>query len=1176
MPVRWRLAPARPHIQTVLSASLGIDSVVAQVLANRGYDTPEKARAFLDAPLGALAAPEAIIDVPAAAARVAAAVSTGELITVYGDYDADGVSATSILLRGLAVLGGRTAFYIPSRFTEGYGLNDDALARIAADGGRLVVTVDCGITAVDEIAGANAHGQQVIVVDHHLPGPVLPPALAVVDPKRDAHPASFADYSAAGLAFQLLRAVRQHLGHREPPEDLLDLAALGTIADVVPLVGDNRILARRGLARMSSTPTLGLAALIKAAEIVGPINARHVGFSLAPRINAAGRLADAAVAVRLLTTDDPTEADTIAAQLDAENRRRQALNEQILTEAIQQVESRKMAGGPAIVLSSDGWHPGVIGIVASHLVERYYRPVIMIAVDQGIGKGSGRSIAGLHLVETLSECTDLLQRFGGHAMAAGLTIEAARIEEFARRFTQAAGGRLSPDALIPTLRIDAEVPLSAVTESLARQLERLAPFGAGNPEPLLAVRGVRAVTTRVLGDGLHLKLGITDGTAYGEAIGFHLGDSSELLAFTQAVLDLACAISIDRWDDQVRVQLVVRDLQTPGLELDRVLTDGTLLLERLFSRAGDYLTDGALGIEDAPAFYTKVAGVSYDNRQAVVASLKAGDVLVLTREPNNPHDPHAIAVSTADGVQVGYLSARLAARLTPTVDTGARYAATVSQVTGGGERSYGVNIYIRRQASRADDHPAAGVRNALAALPADELIERLRLHLLRGRRLRDAQRQAIRCVLDGRPVHGVFGPGRARGAVIEIAAAAAVLHGRRPVVIAMPLQSQVDRFEHRLAPRLLRLDLATVRAHGALTFRQRQRLLESLTEQSADVIVASQAYLLEHPIPAALLLADTEPTIGANLLTVVHGRAGAAQVAAFSAAHPVGPHSAGSAGLPLVDTREIVADPFVRTGIRLVDRRGDADREAICAEVIARGEKTIIFTGNRAAAVEMATRFRGAPDTGGAVAYYHGGLPLRVREVLEQMYIDGGIRVLVAADGFSEDVAPPDVRQVVLAGLADDAATLAGQIGLGGLDGRQSTVTLAYRREDLAALRAQLCERHPSRETLAAIYRAIRTAAAGGEAVTWPDGPVMEQMTAIGLSRRTVGIGLDILAEAGVLQREYDGERWRISLPVDEVKRDLATSLRYTEGQRETAALDAVETWAFGPLADILRVVAGA
>jgi single-stranded-DNA-specific exonuclease len=1180
MPPRWVVAPGRPEVATPLAEALHLDPIVAQVLVNRGYDTPEAAGQFLDVSIGALTAPDDLVDVNAAADRLAGAIRDREPITVYGDYDADGVTATSILLRGLTELGGRAAFYIPSRLSEGYGLNDAALARLAAGGGRLVVAVDCGIGAVDEIARAAARGQQVIVVDHHLPPTVLPPAFAIVDPKRLDAPPTFSEYCAAGLAFQVLRAVRSRLGRPELPEDLLDLAALGTIADVVPLVGDNRILARWGLARMTAAPALGLAALIRAAELSGPITARHVGYSLAPRINAAGRLGDASVAVRLLTTEDPAEAETIAAQLDAENRNRQALNEQILTEAVQQIESRRMADGAAIVLAADGWHAGVIGIVASHLVERYHRPVIMIAVEGTVGKGSGRSIAGLHLVETLNECADLLQRFGGHAMAAGLTIEAARITEFADRFVRAAGIRLTPDALVPTLTIEAEVPLQTLTEGFAQQLERLSPFGAGNPEPVFAVRGARAVTTRVLGDGLHLKLGITDGAGYGEAIGFRLGDASELLAFTQARLDLAFTVGLDRWDERPRVQLVLRDLQTPGLDLDTVLTDSGQLIERLFTRAGDYLSNGALGIEDAVAFYTKVAGVSYDNRQSSVAALTPGAALLLTREPDNPHDPHAIRVSTATDAQVGYLSARLAARLAPSFDAGERYAATVSQVTGGGDRQFGLNIYIRRIERWADeDLPGLAVRKALAGRSPEDLVERLRLHLLRGRRLREPHLAAVNAVLSGRSVHGVFGPGRGRMSVMELCAAATVIAGRGPVVVALPLQSQVDRLHERLTPRLMQVGIRSIRAHGALLFRERQRLLEALQHGTADVIVASFEYVTHQPLPAAVLLVEGEGAPEANSFPNLLAHTGATQAAVFTAGPP-------EDGTPLLlwdrGAAGIIVDPFVRVGVRLVDRRGAVTREQICAEVSARGEKTIVFVSSRQEAVELAARLRQDPSDrpspagpGAAVAYYHGGLPLRVREVLEQMYADGKIRVLVAADGFAEDVAPPDVRQVVVAGLTPDTATLAEQMGLGALDGRHSTVTLAYRREDLAVLRGQLHEHHPPREALAAIYRAVRSLSSGGGPLTWPDGPLMPALDDSGLSRRTVGIGLDILAEAGVIQREYDGERWRITLPADEVKRELATSQRYAEGQRQAAALDAVARWAFGPLPDILKVVAG-
>lgn len=504
---RWLLRPGDHEASRRLAEALGVTPVTAQVLLNRGHLTPAGARRFLEAPLEALSDPESIVDVPRAATRLSRAIETGETITIYGDYDADGVTATTILTRGLASLGGRVEWYVPSRFTEGYGLNSAALERIHSGGSRLVVAVDCGVTATDEIALAAASGQEIIVVDHHEPGPALPPALAVMDPKRTDAESPFREYSAAGLAFQLLRAVRKRLGRAGFPEECLDLAALGTIADVVPLVDDNRILARAGLRQMLIAPTTGIAALIRVGGISGEITSRHVGFSLAPRINAAGRLGDAGQAVRLLLTDDPAEAEGIATTLDGENRSRQQLCDQILTQAIEEVERQRLHEAPAIVLAGDGWHAGVIGIVASQLVERYYRPVVLMAVAEGVGKGSARSISAFHMVDALAGCADLLIRFGGHAMAAGLTIAADRIPDFAARFTEAASGRLRPEDLVPQIAVDAEVKLSNVTDVLAHELGALAPFGAGNPEPLLAARGLQAVSTRVMGDGLHLRMG---------------------------------------------------------------------------------------------------------------------------------------------------------------------------------------------------------------------------------------------------------------------------------------------------------------------------------------------------------------------------------------------------------------------------------------------------------------------------------------------------------------------------------------------------------------------------------------------------------------------------------------------------------------------------------------------
>jgi len=1172
---RWRI-PLPSPLTSDLAAALGISPVTAQVLINRGYADPAAARRFLDAPLEELGDPELIPGMTAAADRLDRALRHGEPITVYGDYDADGVTATVILVRGLGALGARVAWFIPSRFVEGYGLHAGALERIRLGGGGLVVAVDCGITAVEEIARARALGQEIIVVDHHEPPAVLPPASALVVPKAGTAGTPFQEYAAAGLAFQLLRAAGRRRGQASIADDLVELAAVGTIADLVPLREDNRILARAGLQRMHSAPSAGIAALIRVAGIAGALTARHVGYALAPRLNAAGRLGDAGQAVRLLLSGDPQEADGIAAMLDAENRTRQQLCEQILAQAVEEVEGHGLHHQPAIVLAGEGWHPGVIGIVASQLVERYYRPVVLIAVEGGVGRGSARSIPPFHMVDGLASCADLLVRYGGHAMAAGLTIDAPCIAHFARRFTETAGRLLRSDDLLPTIPVDAEVTLAALTEPLAREVARLAPFGSGNPEPILAVRGIRAVRTQVMGDGVHLRLGLTDGEHFAEAVGFRLGDASELLAFTRARIDLAFTLSLDLWDGLPRLQLVVRDLQTPGVDLEAVLTNSRLLVDRLLARADDYLGNGALGLEEAEAFNTKVVGVTYEGRQEVVRALRPGEVLRLQREPANPVDPHAIRVLTADGRQVGYLSARVAARLAPSIDAGTHYTAAVTQVTGGpaaqdASRSFGVNIYVQRQDVPADDRdPGRLLSRGWRDLPAEALLDRLRIHLRRGAALSPAQAQVVRAVLEGRAVLAVVGPGRGRSAVIAQAAAAfAVRHGG-PVVVALPLRGQVERLHAALARPLGGIGLRCVFGHGAQPFRQRQQFLQALASKDADIVVASLEFLRHAPatLRPALVILDGDPVCDAAVVAEALEHLGRPRWSVFSS----GLDAAGLGALRALAPLESLEDVGLRTNLKLVDRREAPDRVKVLVDAASRADRTLVRVTTREAAVAVARELKAQEVD---AAYYHGGLPVRVREVLEQAFADGRIPVLVAADGWGEETTPPQVTQVIVAGLPQDRGELVEWIGSAGAKGRQATVTLLYGRDDLRAVRASLAEIHPTREVLAAIFRALRERLGRSPGAVWPDEELAAAVGAVAPSRRTIGIGLDVLAEAGVIVREYDGERWRIGLPDDGGRRDLSTSLRYTEGNREMQEVGELARFAFGSLYDLLRAVAG-
>jgi len=1161
---RWIVRPAAPEAAAALAGSLGLTLPAAQVLHHRGYTDPTAAARFLRADLTDLSDPDVLLDLPRVAARVLDAGRAGERIIIYGDYDADGVTATAILVRGLRALGCEAKFFIPRRQVEGYGLHPDALTHLGGPG--ILIAADCGITAVAEVDLAVSLGLEVVILDHHEPGADLPRALGIVGPKRADQPA-VTPYAACGLAFQVVRALWRLAGRDAEPVDLLDLAAIGTLADVVPLVGDNRILARQGLVRLSTAPSLGVAALLREAEVTGAVRPRDVTFGLAPRLNAAGRLGDARTAVTLLLTEDPAEAARIAQALDQENRERQALTEQVLTEAVAHVEEGRWAEASALVLAGEGWHPGVVGIVASHLKERYNRPVVMIAVAEGVGKGSARSIEPLSMVEALAACADLLLRYGGHAMAAGLTIAPERIDLFRARFLEEAGRRLRPEDLMPAVTVDAEVRLADLSPRLARELEGMGPFGPGNPEPVFALRGLRAAATRVVGDG-HLRLGLTDGHGYLEAIGFARGDVAEVLAFTGARLDVAGALELDRWGQEEKVTLVLRDVQTPGLDLDAVLADGRLLIDRLFARADDYTGAELRGIEDAWSFYTKVAGVTFEGRQALLPEIRAGQVLRLVREPANPHDPHAVAIVTENGRQVGYLSARLAGRLAPSMDAGARYTVTASQVTGGGERAFGLNVFIQRE--EAGPPPDQRLWWAWRNLSSPELIDRLRVYLHPGQPLREVQTQVLQTALEQGLVTTVLGPGR-RGAITAAMTAAALAVRRgTPAVIVLSLSSQVDRWMDAHTPGLRAAGFRVYRAHGALGLRAQQRLLRALAEGGPDILIASADWLRRGGLPAApagiVVIADADFPPDPLVPWLVPDRAETGR------ARPALAKFLWGSGDPGDGTRTpagTVDDGYVRANLRLLDRR-DGDRETSLLGWVASAGKTYVYVPDPAEAVAVARRLR--EQNGTAVAYYHGGLPARVRRVLEQLFLDGKITTLVGTASFPELAAPGDVAQVILAGLPPTRTQLLEVAALAGLAGRGATIVLAYGRADADRARARLEERFPSRQRLADFFRILRDM--GEQPLAWPGEPLAGALGAAGWSQAAALAALETLAQAGVLVREEIEGRWRIEVTRDLPRRDLTASPRFAEGIREREALEAAIAWAFGPASAILRMLA--
>ena len=548
----WLLAPCDTQEARALAAELGVSEITARVLLRRGFGDGASAATFLRGDMPGHD-PNLLGAVKEACQLMHKAIAAGTRICVHGDYDVDGICATVLAVLTLRELGADVGWHLPSRFEEGYGLSGQTLEKLADEGYGLVLTVDCGITAVDEVAAARRLGLDVIVTDHHRPGEELPDC-PVVATRPSSYP--FPELCGTGVVFKLLQALAD-----DPLERHLDLVALATIADVVPLVDENRAFAIAGLRQLARTQRPGLRALMRSARVdPAAVDEGAVGFRLAPRINAAGRLCRPEIALDLLMCDTDAEAGELAARLEELNRDRQAVEERIVREATKQVEAwperrRRQRG---YVLADEGWHEGVVGIVASRLVERYRRPVVLIAGTDGEWKGSGRSLSAYDLHAGLTACAEHLDRFGGHRAAAGLSIRPEAIEAFAEAFAAHADAHLTDDQLRPMAIVDAAVPGSALTLGLAEELHRIAPFGLGNPGVTLLLPGSELTDLQTVGEGKHLRFRVRERSRpAGSAIAFGLGP--QLDRFRQeGTYDLAFRLEENRWNGTVAPQLVVR------------------------------------------------------------------------------------------------------------------------------------------------------------------------------------------------------------------------------------------------------------------------------------------------------------------------------------------------------------------------------------------------------------------------------------------------------------------------------------------------------------------------------------------------------------------------------------------------------------------------------------------
>jgi single-stranded-DNA-specific exonuclease len=563
---RWDVKHPDEHIVKHLAEQMHIDPLIAKLLVHRGVCTVKEAEAFLHPLKQPFHDPFLLDGMERAVARLERAIQQGEFILVYGDYDADGVCSTTVMVSALKEAGAVVDFYIPNRFTEGYGPNEAAFRRAKEQGVSLIVTVDNGIAAVKEVALANELGMDVIITDHHEPGPVLPEAYEIIHPKKPGSTYPFRELAGVGVAFKVAHAL---LG--EVPRHLLDVVAIGTIADLVPLTGENRLLAAQGLDELRRTKRIGLRALWQQCRIEAKeINEQTVGFVIAPRMNAVGRLGGAGPAVRLLMTEDEAEAKRLAKEMDDLNRERQQLVAEIAEEAAQIVrEQFPPVRNKVLVVAKEGWNPGVIGIVASRLVEQFYRPTIVLSIDaeKGIAKGSARSIHGFDLFASLSTCRDILPHFGGHPMAAGMTLSIDHIDELRQRLNALADETLSDDDFTPITVVDAVCSVSDLTLSAAEQLEKFAPFGVGNAKPLFLIENVSVEMMRRIGaDQSHLKAVFAENGATVDGVGFGFGHLYDEIA-RDAKVSVVGELAVNEWNGLRKPQLMIYDVAVSECQL---------------------------------------------------------------------------------------------------------------------------------------------------------------------------------------------------------------------------------------------------------------------------------------------------------------------------------------------------------------------------------------------------------------------------------------------------------------------------------------------------------------------------------------------------------------------------------------------------------------------------------
>ena len=1097
MPAQFNISAADPKIVSLFQQHFGLPRFIATTMASRGISTVEEAERFLSPSLERdWLDPYIIPHIGDAADAIEAAVREHKHIVVYGDFDVDGVSATTVLTRGLRALGAHATPFIPRRFEDGYGLSKSAFERLEKLDPELIVTVDCGISCKQEVAGIVAKGVDVVVTDHHEPSDLVPDDVPVVDPKCDSScPSSI--LAGVGVALKLVQVLGGRFGFPHLWRSYTDLATLGTVADLMPMRDENRALVADGLAHINESPRPCIAALLGRSGAAGkPVTATNLSFSLVPRLNAAGRMGDAQVALDLLMTDDFDTACKLAAELETVNDRRRSIEAE-LSEVAREEAAAVYHGQRALVVAGEGWHEGVKGIVASRLVHAYGVPCLLFTIEGDEARGSGRTVGQVNLFDAVSSCEDLLMRFGGHGAAVGVTLPVANLEAFAERL-DAYMANLPEDAFHPLIEIDSVVSLDELTLENVEKIDLLAPFGQENRVPCLLARDVTMTNCRAVGaEKNHFSCALSDGTNRISGIMFHCNDIDVLLQTTN-VVNAAFEVQIDEWRGRRSVKAMLKSLSPATMcgALKACLDpQNTSFVSRLFATSDEALCENCTESSEAIEAYEADRASNREKWEK--------------RAQSNPEKLEADVVNVLIGDAKLHESQR---DVLDNLEAGKSVMAVMA--TGRGKS---LTFHVHAAMSALRDHKASLFVYPLRALIADQLFH-----------LNDA---LSRFGLSIDALTGESTPDECRRIYAELAA------GKTDIVLTTPefLEYHVDELAAGGRIGFVVVD----EAHHIAQYKNGSREAYGTIGKSVEKL--------------------GDPTVLA-LTATANGNV-ARDIASI---------------LP-IDV--CVFDKTQRTNLEIDDRRSMKAREDYLAQLVATGEKTIVYVSSREKSVAIARTLRSkVVQLAPMIGFYNVGLDRHERTRIEEMFRSGALSVLVSTSAFGEGVNIPDVKHVVLFNMPFNEIEFNQMSGRAGRDGRAACVHLLYSRFDSQVNERILADATPDRDVLVKVYRYLMARqrqvgdacfSAGTTEIAYgvsPDAP---------MNAASIECAIAVFRELGLIETHAEsssGDETRmVYVKSGHAKVDLADSVRYREGMGERAIFEEYKQRAMGETAEEIR-----